>query len=448
MLETPKENSESKYESIVIGIQSSPEAEIRRLWWYIKHHDLEKNLKIIIEKTNFARDYKQFRDNFNHPGFLDMITYWNSETMFHLIKAAGDQAKDYKSFSKFMAEYKFSEFTKYFHTTEDLHGDNLYTDMQMQDALKKIKSQEDTESRSFFSELFSSVGLFGKETVPEQFKKIINMYSKKIFERLDIASNIYSGRPKNNPNQKRNSTLANKIQLERLRKKLAQTKYESDKSKIADAIKILEAKKTEGRKLVLYVRKGHGNMDDLKFCAIAYMLNRYIVKEKRSPIFNDIQIVAYSDDFYPKQIHDLGIKKNKYVKRFGDKFKQMALAGNMFFFNHSDASEQQLLQSIPIIPQSIMSNPRKFIENEKEDDEDEKKPKTYLDSLSKSKYIPFQAFFDIRDDGNQAGYNTETKDRGRSIEKMLRASMWSVLSLENLLLQDNETYGKMVADKL
>jgi hypothetical protein len=435
MTEKRPVNENQTYDQIVYGIKSSREPEIRRLWWRIQHDKLEDNLKKIIKETPFASDYDTFRESLNYPGFLDMLTYWNSETISTLLKAAGNRSKNFKSFSIFLNDYKFNEFTKYFNTTEDLHGDNIYSDIQMNEALKKVKEKEESQEKSFLSDLLKSFSLLSKNSVPEQFKKIIDLYTERIFDRLNIVSNIYSGRPSNNPNQKRNSTLANKIQIERLKIAADRSTSETDKKFLFESIKLLETKKTEGRKLVLYVRKGHGEMDSLKFCAIAYMLNKYIVKEKRSPIFDDIQIVSYSEDFYPKQVHDLGIKKSKYLWKFGDKFKQLGLAGNMFFFNHSDASEQQLLQSVPIIPQSITSNPRKFIEND--EDPEGKTKHDYKYSLLKSKYIPFQAFFDIRDDGNQAGYDKDSKDRGRSVEKMLRAAMWSVLSLENLILLDN-----------
>jgi hypothetical protein len=159
-------------------------------------------------------------------------------------------------------------------------------------------------------------------------------------------------------------------------------------------------------------------MDDYKVSAIAYLLYKYIVLEKRSPIFTDILITSYKEDIYPEALHKLGIPKKKYKFARGTEFRNFGLGGNFIFFTHSNTREQSDLFSVPIVSQSVIQNPNKFY-------------------AGRNAYIPLQAFFDTHDSSSPQKYEKfANKDRGRTLERLLKAVMWSVLCLENQMLRD------------
>ena len=210
------------------------------------------------------------------------------------------------------------------------------------------------------------------------FKEILDHLEKKIFKRLQRRNNKESGfyRPKN---------------IEKKMKK----------------------------NLVIYIRQGEGEVEGIKTSAIVKLLNDYI-KSNRSPVFSKLTVTSFWEDKYPHYIHELGITKKQYIYKRGEDFKKIIADpnSNTIFLTHSNVREVQDAGQIPIISQSVLQNPTKYNGTKEKD------------------YIPLQIFM------NQNDYNSPRnhkyfakKDRSISLERTLIAMMFSLIHLENRLLE-------------
>lgn len=354
-----------------------------------------------FSKDGWGGDFKSVLDLLQISDFISMF-----ETMtvanFDLLVNKWNSPKDLIDVLNKANTKEVDEITSLFKPREDVPGDILNSKVELSEVLKKVEPLDN-------------------ENGVEKFKKVIDYLSASIFNRLNQINNSYTGRPKNNVKSAQNSLKVNKIQQRKLRQENLLGVAEEMKSRIEG-----------GRKLVIYIRKGHGEMDDYKVSAMTYMLYKYIVLEKRSPIFTDIVITSYKQDIYPKTIHELGIPEDKYHFGRGRDFQNLGLGGNFIFFTHSNSKEQADIFSTPIISQSVIQNPQKYYQDE-------------------NKFIPLQAFFDIHDVHSPQKYDEYSgKDRGRSLERLLKAMMWSVLCLENQMLREikNEQTTKSKKSKV
>lgn len=252
------------------------------------------------------------------------------------------------------------------------------------------------------------------EVTPEVLKEATDTLMDKMLNRLErnessVESLINYYRPKENPNTKSNAKKANKLQAKKLRAK----KFKDLKPEDIESLE-----KKDGRDLVLYIRQGQTQISSTKTAMIVSAMHKYIEVEKRSPVFNKIVIVSVDEDEYPKEVHNMSVSKNAYIYKKGQSFINLGLGGNFVFFTHSNAKEQQDIDSTPIIGQGVIQNPDKYYSGE-------------------NTFIPLQIFFGLESKNSpQLGKDFESKNRTFDIEKMLRAMMWSVLCLENQMLRE------------
>jgi hypothetical protein len=127
----------------------------------------------------------------------------------------------------------------------------------------------------------------------------------------------------------------------------------------------------ENRSLVLYFRRetleqadGHmchtAQMDYFQFCAIAYVLSRYI-HEQKSYVFNKLKIVSREPFIYPKYVHKLCNIEYANVEGI-DFIRETCLGANTMHFLHGTAPDNAC-GTIPIYCNSMLLD-----ENRADDD--------------------------------------------------------------------------------
>ena len=153
------------------------------------------------------------------------------------------------------------------------------------------------------------------------------------------------------------------------------------------------------------------------------LLNDYI-NSGRSPVFSNLTITSYTENIYPHYIHELGVDKEQYKYGKGEDFRKIIADdnSNTIFLTHSNLREVQDAGQIPIISQSVLQNPEKYYGTKGKD------------------YIPLQIFMYKKDFSSPMNHRAfANKDRSISLERTLIAMMFSLLHLENRLLeQENE----------
>lgn len=358
-------------------------------------------ISYLIDKLNI-HNYNDFNSLTQKGQNCHVLMFGHISSIRHDIESGN--ISDIAGFTSLCESYqqaKPHKMIKQFEPEEDVPGDTS----RINKLIDSVTSQHKIKQPTWIDKIES---LFKKDLDAENFKKIIDILSNDIFNRLNKSTNTYSGRPENNKHTTLYTTYLNEIQIDELR----------DKDLYAQA-ELLESKKHEGRTLILYFRAG---MDGVKFTALTYMLYKYIVLEKRSPVFSKLIITSYSKDKYPKKLHNLDIPQDLYKYGKRNDFRNLVLGGNMVYFTHSNSTESNKFASTPIISQAVRQNQDKFKEGD---------------------YVELKAFFGTDDEMSPMKYSAfSEKDRGRDLKRLLGAMMWSVLTLENKLLGKINTYKK------
>ncbi len=361
-------------------------------------------LRFVIEKVKWVTSLEDFKSILNSPrSFLvTLLVNGNVRVLENLMKAHPNEFESLETFEAFMrsrtgtlSAQNRNSVKEYFDIKDDIPGGSVL----IEDEMDRILKEE---------------GISNGADAVTKFSAVLARIEKSLFSRMDRSEESKYSRPKDNPHTKQNAFKCNELQNARLQR-FSKTDVNG---------RVREVRNMSERNLVLYVRKNRGDMDSLRFCAIAHMLYQYVVVEKRSPVFTNVLIVSREKDVYPKQVHEIGIPTSVYKPVVGRLFEELGLGGNMMFFTHSYAADQQDMYSVPILGQSVLQNVTKYNPD--------------------MPFVPLNSFYDIHDNSAKYGMpisnhnykEFESKDKGQSVKGACAWALKSVLDLENMMLAD------------